>query len=106
MNPVAIAGGILGIVLIVAGAFTFSNDSPQPVVHDGVVVNSTNRMLVMTDEDGMESSHEVTKATLVTRDGVACEAADLISGTRIRVTTLTAREGAAIAIEAFERDAG
>lgn len=106
MNPIAIAGGMLGVVLIVAGAFTFSQDGPQPLVHDGVVVNSTNSMLVMTDENGMESSHEVTKDTRVTRAGVTCEAVDLISGTRIRVTTLTSREGAAIAIEAIEKDAG
>lgn len=106
MNPIAIAGGLFGIVLIVAGASTYSNNDAQSFVHDGVVVNCTNNRLVMTDEDGVRSTHEVTQSTKVTKDGTTCEAADLISGTRIRVTTMTAREGAAIAIDAFEKYAG
>ncbi len=105
MNPMTIAGGLLGVILIVGGALALTKDGPQPVVHNGVVVNSTNSKLVMTDEDGMESSHMVTTNTDVTRDGMPCRAADLISGTRVRVTTLSSQEGVATAIEAFEKRA-
>lgn len=105
MNAFTIAGGVLGIGLIVAGAFALNGDSPKHHTHDGVVVSSTNSQLIMTDDDGTESTHLVTSKTRVTRDGSACEASDLNFGTRIRVTTQDSREGTAIEIEALEKNA-
>ena len=101
MTPMTIAGGLLAVVLIAGGAFTFMGDDDSEHVHHGTVVNCTNSKLVMTDEDGTQSTHLVTSTTRVTRDGDVCEARDLVSGTRIRVTTEDSREGVATAIEAF-----
>lgn len=106
MNPMALGSIVLGIALITAGAFEASARNAAVHKHDGVVINCTNSMLTMTDEGGMRSSHEVTPGTTVTRDGVACKAADLNSGTRVRVTTALPLEGPALAIDAFERFAG
>jgi hypothetical protein len=96
-----ITGGLLVVALIAGSVFTFMGDDDKEHVHDGTVVNCTNSELVMTDEDGTQSTHLVTSSTRVTRDGEVCEARDLISGTRIRVTTEDSREGTATAIEAF-----
>jgi hypothetical protein len=103
MNPLALGGIVLGIALIAANVFDFSTQPAAAHTHDGVVSNCTNSMLTMTDETGMRSSHEVLPSTKVTRDGVACQGADLNSGTRIRVTTEIPLKGPALVIEAFER---
>jgi hypothetical protein len=55
MNPMTIAGGLFGSCPDRGCALALTKDGPQPVVHNGVVVSSTNSKLVMTDEDGMES---------------------------------------------------
>ena len=100
MNPITIAGGLLGILVIAGSAFTFLGDDSLKHVHYGTVFNCTNSKLVMIDEDGTKSTHLITSDTQVTRDGNICEARDLMSGTRIRVTTEDSREGTATAIEA------
>jgi hypothetical protein len=101
MTPMKTTGGLLAVVLITVGAFTFMGADDSAHVHGGTVVNCTNMRLVMTDEDGTRSTHLVTSTTRVTKDGQVCEARDLVSGTRIHVTTEDSREGAATAIEAF-----
>jgi hypothetical protein len=103
VNPIAIVGIVLGIALLAAGIFEVSGQNTATHSHDGAVINCTSSMLTMIDANGMRSSHEVTPSTKVTRDGVACQAADLNSGTRIRVTTAIPLRGPALAIDAFER---
>ena len=58
-----------------------------PVTHDGKLVSITSDKLVMTGKDGKEHSHALTAAARLVLDGKACTAADLKSGTKIRVTT-------------------
>ncbi|MFY9255761.1 MAG: hypothetical protein WAO83_20075 [Fuerstiella sp.] len=103
MNPITITGGLLGILMITGGAFTYMSSDNTEHVHYGTVFSCTNSKLIMTDEDGTKSTHLVTSTTEVTWDGEVCQARDLMSGVRIRVTTEGAREGAAIAIDGLAK---
>ena len=72
--------------------------------HDGKVVSITSSKLMMTDKDGNEHSHSVTSDTKVSLDGKECKASDLRAGLKIRVTTKPSDDGAAIGIEAIDKD--
>ena len=77
---------------------TFAN------THDGSVVSITSSKLVMTNKDGKEHSHSVSKDTKVTCDGKVCKTSDLKAGMKIRVTTKKTDEGVAIGIEAIDKN--
>lgn len=79
---------------------TFAN------THDGKVVSITSSKLMMSDKDGKEHSHSVTTDTKVTCDGKVCKTSDLKAGMKIRVTTKKTDAGAAIGIEAIDKDSG
>jgi hypothetical protein len=54
--------------------------------HDGKVVSATSEKLVMTGLDGKEHSHSLASDAKLTLDGKPCQAEDLKTGMRIRVT--------------------
>lgn len=78
---------------------TFAN------TQDGKVVSITDKKLVMTGKDGLELSRSISSDTQLTLDGKACKAGDLKAGMKIRVTTKKTDEGAAVEIEAIDKDA-
>lgn len=55
-------------------------------MEEGKVVTADNASLVMTADDAKTHTFIVTKDTKVTCDGKKCTAADLLPGTRLRVT--------------------
>lgn len=57
-------------------------------------------------KDGKEHAHSVTSDTKVTCDGKVCKTSDLKAGMKIRVTTKKTDAGAAIGIEAIDKDSG
>lgn len=103
MNPITITGGLLGILMITGGAFTYMSSDNTEQLHYGSVFSCTNSKLIMTDEDGTKSTHPITSTTEVTWDGEVCQARDLVSGVRIRVTTDGTRDETAIAIEGLAK---
>ncbi len=72
--------------------------------HDGKVVSITSDKLVMTDTSGKEHSHTVSAETTMCCDGVECQISDLKAGMQIRVTTHKGETGAAVRIEALDKD--
>jgi hypothetical protein len=72
--------------------------------HDGTVISSTSSKLIMMGQDGKEHSHTVANDTKVTCDGKVCKATDLKPRMKIRVTTKKTDEGAAIMIEAIDKN--
>jgi hypothetical protein len=74
--------------------------------HDGKVVSITSSKLVMTNMEGEEEQmHALTADVKITCDGKVCQAADLKSGMRIRVTTENSAPHAATRIEALDNHA-
>lgn len=72
--------------------------------HDGKLVSISSSKLVMANKDGKEHSHMLTAAVKLTLDGKACQAADLKSGTRIRVTTESDQSNAVTRVEAIDKN--
>ena len=66
---------------------------------DGKVVSMTGDKLTTTCSDGKQNSYTVAKDATVTCDGQASKAVDLKAGTQVRVTTNTADQNLATAIE-------
>jgi hypothetical protein len=76
----------------------------EVAAHDGTVVSIIGDKLVMTSMEGHEHSHTLTADAKMTLDGKACKAADLIPGTRIRVTTQGADKSMVNRIEGLDKN--
>jgi len=72
--------------------------------HDGKLVSISSSKLVMANKDGKEHSHTLNADVKLTLDGKACQAADLKSGTRIRVTTESDQPNAVTRVEAIDKN--
>jgi hypothetical protein len=97
LNAIALA------LLLVTGQ-AFAADETKEASHKGKVVNITDTALVMTSKGGPEHTHELTAATKLTLDGVACKAEDIKAGSRIRVTThTTGDKDAVVEVEALHK---
>lgn len=66
---------------------------------DGKVVSMTGDKLTTTCSDGKQNSYTVAKDATVTCDGQPSKAVDLKAGTQVRVTTNTADQNLATAVE-------
>ncbi len=99
MIPVA----IVAMAMLLGTTAMAGSDSP-PNTHDGTVVSVTGNGLVMTSEQGEKHSHTLATDAKVTLDGRVCEASDLKSGTKIRVTTQAAGNDLVCRIEAIDSD--
>lgn len=67
--------------------------------HEGKVVSVAGDKLTTTCSEGKEHCHTVAKDAKVTCDGQPSKAADLKSGTPVRVTTKADDKGVATAVE-------
>ncbi len=72
---------------------------------DGIVVRVSADELTMTTDGGKEQSLALAAGVPVTCDGLACKAADLKAGMRIRVTAEADAPRAASRIEALDKKA-
>lgn len=102
MFPVA----TVALALFVAAPLLASNKAgeSEDVMHDGKVVSVTRDNFMMSNKDGKEHSHTLTKDAKVTCDTKACKLADLKPGTKIRVTTKSDDKQMATHVEAIEND--
>ena len=78
-------------------------DSPSQV-HEGKVVSMTGDKLTTTCDAGNHHSHTVAKDAKVTCDGHASKAADLKTGTPVRVTTHKDDKTIATAVESGKKN--
>jgi len=71
------------------GALTVSAKDAEKgtKTHDGKFVSASGDQFVMTHKKGKEHAHTLAADAKITCDGKVCEAADLKSDMRIRVTT-------------------
>ena len=74
-------------------------EASATTTHDGKVVNVTGDKLTTTCSDGKQHCHTMAKDAKVTCDGQASKAADLKTGTTVRVTTSKDDKNIATAIE-------
>jgi hypothetical protein len=93
----------LALGLLVCATVLTAKDA-EPTTHDGKVVSVTADKLVMTGKDGQEHSHTLMADAKLTLDGKVCKAADLKTGTKIRVTLESAAPHAATRIEAIDKN--
>lgn len=77
----------------------------RDVRHDGKFVSVSGDQLVMTNKNCKEHTHTLAADAKVTRDGIACKAADLKAGTKIRVTTNRDDKKVATHVEAIDTQA-
>lgn len=91
------------LAMLVSGT-ALAEKGAGPATHDGTVVSMTGDTLVMKSELGDEHSHTVAANAKVTLDGKVCKAADLKSGTRIRVTTTGDAKSPVNRIEAIDKN--
>ena len=76
----------------------------RDVRHDGKFVSVTGDQLVMANKNGKEHSHTLAADAKVTCDGIACKAADLKAGMKIRVTTKKDDKKVATQVEALDKN--
>lgn len=102
MLPIA----LLSLGLFSAGPALAAKDAPEAdaVTHDGKVVSVTNDKLTMTNRDGKEHSHTMSKDAKVTCDTKACKLGDLRAGMKIRVTTNGDDKKIATHVEAIDKN--
>jgi hypothetical protein len=96
--------GATAWALLVVSVPAFADQDAAKTTHDGKLVRITDGMMVMTNEQGQKVSHTFTADAKLTLDGMACRAADLKPGTRIRVTSQGGDKGVANRIEAIEKN--
>ncbi|MBX3435239.1 MAG: hypothetical protein KF847_18120 [Pirellulales bacterium] len=72
-------------------------------VFEGRIVSIVGRTLVMKSREGQETERTMTDDVKVTCDGTACQAGDLKSGKRIRVTTMKNDSRLATKVDALDR---
>ena len=77
-------------------------DSPAKT-HDGKVVSVTGDKLTTTCDAGKQHCHTIAKDAKVTCDGQTSKAADLKSGTHVRVTTHKDDKTIATAVESGKK---
>lgn len=75
----------------------------RDVSHDGKFVSASGDQMVMMNKGGKEHSHTLAADATVTCDGVACKAADLKAGMKIRVTTKKGDMKTATQVEALDK---
>lgn len=73
--------------------------------HDGKVVSVSSEKLVMTGLDGKEHSHGLANDAKLTLDGKSCQADELKTGFRIRVTLNDEATKLVTKIEALDKQA-
>lgn len=93
-----------GDIKVATGIEAISKNETFANTHDGKVVSMTSSKLVMTNKDGKEHSVSISDDTKVTCDGKACEMSDLKAGMKIRVTTSATDKGAAVNVEALDKN--
>ncbi|MCY2967749.1 MAG: hypothetical protein NT069_29650 [Planctomycetota bacterium] len=98
---------ILSLALLAAGPAVAAKDAKEAdePLHDGKVVSVSGHDLVMTNKDGKEHTHTLTKEAKVTCDAKACKLSDLKAGLKIRVTTKNGDKKTATHVEALDKDA-
>ncbi|TWU24620.1 hypothetical protein [Bythopirellula polymerisocia] len=84
---------------------TISKKICRPNVFAGTVVGVSGNKLVMANKEGKQYSHTLADDAQFTCDGTICKAAELTSGTKIRVTTKQNDRRVAIGIEALDTNA-
>jgi flavoprotein len=72
-------------------------------IFEGRVVSVAGNVLVMRNREGQETERTLTDDATVICDGTPCQAGDLKSGKRIRVTTRREDFLAATKVEALDR---
>lgn len=96
----SVATLVLGMFV---GATALAEDS-KAGSHDGKLVSISGDKLVMTSTNGKEHSHALAADAKLTLDGKACKAADLKTGTRIRVTTEGTDKRVADRVEGLDKN--
>ncbi len=107
MNYRIFSLGVAAIALFVVSSPAFGAKEAEEATHDGKVVSITSSKLVMTtkgSKDGKEHSHKLAVDAKLTLDGKACKAADLKTGTRIRVTTQDGDKSVATKVEGLDKN--
>jgi hypothetical protein len=89
---------------MLVGATALAAEDAREGTHDGKVVSISSDELVMKSKEGKEHSHTLARDVKLTLDGNACKAADLKTGTRIRVTTSGADKQLATRIEGIVKN--
>lgn len=97
---------ILALAMIAAGPALAAKEAKESdeVTHDGKVVSVTGDKLVMSNKDGKEHSHTLSKDAKVTCDAKACKLGDLKAGFKIRVTTKSDDQKIATQVEAIDKN--
>jgi hypothetical protein len=96
--------GAMALGLFVLDTPTFAANEAKEATHDGKLINISGDQLMMTNKDLREYSYTLTADAKLTLDGKVCKAADLIPGTRIRVTTRGEDNRVANRVEALDRN--
>ena len=96
----------VALAMFVAGPLLAASkdDESEDVTHDGKVVSVTGDKLVMSNKDGKEHSHTLSKDAKVTCDTKACKIGDLKAGLKIRVTTKSDDKKVATNVEAIDKN--
>ena len=97
-------GLVLWALLAASAAAVAAPPAIGPTV-DGTLNRITGNVLAMTTSDGRQKFLAFPNDAKVTLDGKACQAAQLKSGTRIRVTIKSTDNSVAIRIEALAKNA-
>jgi hypothetical protein len=83
---------------------TISRKECSPNTFEGEVLGVTGNKLVMKNQLGKQYSHTLADDAKLTCDGTICQAEDLKSGTKIRVTTKQNDRRVATSIEALNKN--
>lgn len=96
----------LALAMFVVGPVLAATETEksQDVTHDGKVVSVTGDQLVMSNKDGKEHSHTLSKDAKVTCDAKLCKPKDLKAGMKIRVTTSGNDKHIATHVEAIDKN--
>jgi hypothetical protein len=79
--------------------------NPSSAACEGKFVSLTGNKLVMTSNDGKQSTLSLAKDAKLTCDGTSCRAQDLKAGGKIRVTTKKDDKTIATGIESLKKNA-
>lgn len=96
----------LALAMFVASPVLVAKDTAESadVTHDGKVVSVTGDKLVMSNKEGKEHSHTLSKDAKVTCDAKPCKVGDLKAGMKIRVTTKGDDKQIATHVEAIDKN--